>query len=329
MDELRIGGRNENPFVFSWNTEVDLSGKMILAFGGAGALAETFLYAAASRGARLALVDIYPSDPEKKARFTERFTRIARNISDLCNEDPVILIGDVTDTADVKAVAANVAGRFGRIDIAIDFAGMHHPTFDLFADDVEEMTALFRRVNEINLTGAFIFTAVMAHVMVRQRRGHIIHLCSSGSKASLYGSYGYNAGKHGVAGLVKTAAAQLAPYGVRVNGIAPGTVVTDLNRHLTFSKDGHPTARAKSILAHTPSKRFATAEGVAETLISMCIEQRHLTGNLIFPDDGYIIEGHSWPEGNSALYESPAALDSLYDEIDRMFPPQGAKNGLQ
>ena len=141
---------------------------------------------------------------------------------------------------------------------------------------------------------------------------------------SLYGSYAYNASKHGVEGLVKTAAAQLAPYGVRVNGIAPGTVTTELNRHLSFTDDGQPKPRAKSILAHTPTKRFATAEGVAETLLSMCIEQRHLTGNVIFPDDGYVIEGHSWPEGNEALYEGITALNALYRSIDEKYPPREA-----
>ena len=135
---------------------------------------------------------------------------------------------------------------------------------------------------------------------------------------------GQAAGKHGVEGLVKTAAAQLAPYGVRVNGIAPGTVITDLNRHLSFTEAGEPKPRARSILAHTPTKRFASADGVAETIMAMCVEQRHLTGNVIFPDDGYVIEGHSWPEGNMALYESAEALDSLYEEIEKNFPTPGA-----
>ena len=323
MEKLEITDRNETPFRFSLRTGVDLSGKTILAFGGAGALAETFLYAAAQCGAEIAVADYGPPDAGQKPAASERLARVARNIADLGRSTPLVMSGDVTIPSDVSAVAEAVTDRFGRIDIAVDFAGMHHRTLDLPREDVDEMTELFRRVIELNLTGAFVFTAVLGQAMVRQRGGHLIHLCSSASRASLYGSYAYNASKHGVEGLVKTAAAQLAPYGVRVNGIAPGTVVTDLNRHLSFAEDGQPMPRAKSILAHTPTKRFATAEGVAETLLSMCIDQRHLTGNVIFPDDGYAIEGHSWPEGNVALYESAAALDALYTEIDVRYPPHG------
>ncbi|MFP4431826.1 MAG: SDR family NAD(P)-dependent oxidoreductase, partial [Spirochaetaceae bacterium] len=242
-------------------------------------------------------------------------------LADLGPAPPLVMLADVTDPEDVTAAAEAAVERFGAVDVAVDFAGMHHRTLDLATEDIGEMVEIFRKVIDLNLTGAFVFTAVLGQLMVRQRKGHIIHLCSSGSRASLYGSYAYNASKHGLEGLVRTAAAQLAPYGVRVNAVAPGTVVTDLNKHLSFTEEGEPKPRAKSILAHTPTKRFATAEGVAETLLSMCVPQRHLTGNLIFPDDGYVVEGHSWPEGNVALYESAEALDALYREIDERFPP--------
>jgi NAD(P)-dependent dehydrogenase (short-subunit alcohol dehydrogenase family) len=121
-----------------------------------------------------------------------------------------------------------------------------------------------------------------------------------------------------VEGLIKTAATQLAPFGVRVNGVAPGTVETDLNRHLLRGGPGGELSdRAASILAHTPTKRFATLAGIAETLIATCIPQRHLTGNVIFCDDGYNVEGHSWPAGNRALYTGPEALKALHNDLGR------------
>jgi NAD(P)-dependent dehydrogenase (short-subunit alcohol dehydrogenase family) len=321
MKIVDTAGRNEAPFAFSLGKGIDLTDTTILAFGGAGALAEAFVYGAADRGARVALADHPPRDAEKRRAFDERMDRVARNLADLGAAPPLVMLADVTEPEDVTAAAEAAVQRFGAVDVAVDFAGMHHRTLDLTTEDIREMASLFRQVIELNLTGAFVFTAVIGQLMVRQRKGHIIHLCSSGSRASLYGSYAYNASKHGLEGLVRTAAAQLAPYGVRVNAVAPGTVVTDLNKHLSFTEEGEPKPRAKSILAHTPTKRFATAEGVAETLLSMCVPQRHLTGNLIFPDDGYVVEGHSWPEGNVALYEGADALEALYREIDERFPP--------
>jgi 3-oxoacyl-[acyl-carrier protein] reductase len=158
-------------------------------------------------------------------------------------------------------------------------------------------------------------------MLARQRSGHIIHLCSDASRFSLEGSHAYVASKHGLEGLIKSSAAQLARFGVRVNGLAPGTVETALNRALLRDERGNPSARAASILAHTPTKRFATVEGVIESALALCLPQRHLTGNVVFCDDGYAIEGHSWPEANRALYEGPDALEALLERPDPALPP--------
>ena len=222
---------------------------------------------------------------------------------------------DVTDLPGVREELRRVIGAGPESVVVVNFAGMHHPSMDLTKDLSLEELETFRRVSEVNLTGAFVVTAAAAPLLVARGEGHIVHLCSNGSRQSLFGSFAYNATKHGVEGLVKTAAAQLAPYGVRVNGIAPGTVITNLNRRLLSGEDGEYTARALSILAHTPTKRFATAEGVVESLMAMCLPQKHLTGNVIFADDGYTIEGHSWPEGNRALYTSREALDTLLASV--------------
>ena len=113
----------------------------------------------------------------------------------------------------------------------------------------------------------------------------------------------------------------MAPFGVRVNGIAPGTVETPINSGLLRSgEQGDYSLRAATILAHTPTKRFATMEGIAQTVLATCIPQSHLTGNVIFCDDGYNIEGHSWPAGNAALYEGTGKLDELYAHLEYEYP---------
>lgn len=314
---------------------IDLHGLTILAFGGGGNLSDHFLTAAAGCGARIAIADFLPENPAaaqaNRARILNIARRIARihdqemqgrtgNLNEAEPELPPVLFGDVRKSADVQATVDYVAQKFGTIDIGIDFAGIHHPPFDLARDDAEQLDQVFRNVIDINLNGAFLITAHLSRKMAAQRRGHIIHLCSNGSRASLYGSYAYNASKHGLEGLVKTAAAQMAPFGVRVNAIAPGTVETNLNRDLLRSESGELRPRARSILAHTPSKRFCTREGVSATLLAMCLPQPHFTGNVVFADDGYNIEGHSWPEGNRALFAGQEELDNLFEQIDSEFP---------
>ena len=271
---------------------IDLREQVIVCVGGAGGLGGAFSDRARQAGADVWVIDRRSSGSE--SNFIE---------------------GDVTDQQSLSAAFELVGNGTERIDVVINFAGVHHQPMDLTADLTETVADDFRRVVEINLVGAFFVTAVAAPRLVRSGGGHIIHLCSNGSRLSLYGSYAYNASKHGVEGLVKTAAAQLAPYRVRVNGFAPGTVLTDLNRDLLMDAEGEFTARAMSVLAHTPSKQFASASGVVESLASLCVPQAHLTGNVIFADDGYNIEGHSWPNGNKALYESRASLAELLLEI--------------
>jgi NAD(P)-dependent dehydrogenase (short-subunit alcohol dehydrogenase family) len=321
MDELVIQDRNSTPFTFQWGDRIDLSDKAVLAFGGAGNLAETFLYAAACCGAKVMIADNPPRDDVKRAAFEDKVRQMARNLADLSpHGPPPIYYADVTKLDEVLDVFSAVGDAGEGVDIAVDFAGISHPPFDLVAGEPAAMLEHFRRVVDVNLTGAFIVTLAAARHMVPRRRGHIIHLCSSGSRLSLYATYAYNATKHGVEGLVKTAATQLSPLGVRVNGIAPGTVETDLNRSLLRHADGGYRPRALSILAHTPSKRFATRVGVAETLMAMCLEQRHFTGNVVFADDGYNVEGHSWPEGNIALYRGSEVLEDLVGELSSIYP---------
>jgi len=271
-----------------------LRGHRIVICGARGTLATVFADHALRAGARLALVDLSPRGTDPSDSFW--------------------VYADVTDIDQLDQAIGTAWERLGGIDTLVNFAGVHHRPYTLDTDDPQFLLDDFRRVVDVNLTGAFAATVVAARRMVPAKAGHIIHLCSNGSRVSLYGSYAYNASKHGVEGVIKSAAAQLAPFGVRVNGIAPGTVVTDLNRSLLYDENGEVRSRARSILSHTPTKRFATPEGVAESLIALCIPQRHLTGNVLFADDGYNIEGHTWPEGNDALYRGTEDLEDLLRE---------------
>ena len=321
MQVMTVQDPQTDRFSFDWPQGVNLDRKTILSFGGGGNLAETFQYAAAACGAIPLLSDILPSDSVRRAEAKAKIERIVRNLRAINPAAPAEwFMGDITSSADVAGILERVKRSFGRVDVVVNFAGVSHQPFDLYKDNSDDIVATFRKVSDINLSGAFIVTLNAARVMIPQRTGHIIHLCSSGSRCSLYGVYAYNATKHAVEGLIKTAAAQLAPFGVRVNGVAPGTVETDLNSALLRESDGRFKPRAKSVLAHTPTKRFASREGVAETLTALCIDQRHLTGNLLFADDGYVIEGHSWPEGNDALYAGFPALEALFSRLEIEYP---------
>lgn len=270
-----------------------LDGMNLVVLGASGVLGEAFTREAVSQGARCVVAG--RKDPHLDLPFLEV---------------------DMTDPVSVDNFFEELDRMGVRFDAGFNFTGVHHPTMKLWEEDATSLLESWNAVVSVNLTGAFLLTAGFAKLFVRQRHGHIVHLCSDASRVSLEGSYAYVASKHGLEGLIKCAAAQLARFGVRVNGLAPGTVETSLNRSLLRDGSGQLTARAAAILAHTPTKRFATVQGVVESAIALAVPQRHLTGNVIFCDDGYVVEGHSWPEGTQAVYEGPEALDRLLTTFD-------------
>jgi len=270
-----------------------LSGIGLILIGASGSIGRHFLGVARANGARL--ICLGRSSPGEDIRH---------------------LYMDLCDAASVRGSVEVAFAELGRVDVVMNLAGTHHAPMDFTRDDLQDGLSEFDRVLSVNLRGAFIITQVCGRLLMAQRHGHLVHLCSNASRLSLYGSYAYNASKHGLEGLIKTAAAQFAPYNVRVNGVAPGTVETQLNHNLLRNPTtGALSSRAAAILAHTPTKRFASLDGIGETLLAMCIPQRHLTGNLIFCDDGYNIEGHSWPEGTAAVFKGSGSVERLYRKI--------------
>lgn len=135
METVPVTGGNKEPFGFSWNKEIDLEGKVVVAFGGLGNLAETFLYAASICNARIVISDLLPEDPERKAAFMEKAERLSRNIADLGSRGaPQVLTADVTESEDVEAVFRHVGKSLGAADVVIDFAGK------------QELEDLFRKI---------------------------------------------------------------------------------------------------------------------------------------------------------------------------------------
>lgn len=278
-----------------------LKNHKIVVIGGNGALGGKFLEVAIEQGAACAVIGL--NAPEINAPF---------------------FYADIGSLTELTGAADKAISTLGGLDTVVNFAGIHHQPMDFFKDDPCALLSEYCRVMNVNLTGAFLATMIFSKRMVARRHGHIIHICSNATRLALYGSYAYNISKHGLEGLIKTAAAQLAPFGVRVNGIAPGTVETPMNRSLLRSSEqGDYSLRAATILAHTPTKKFATLEGITETILATCIPQSHLTGNVIFCDDGYNIEGHSWPAGNAALYGGSEKLEELYSNLEREYPREG------
>ncbi|HMN97862.1 MAG TPA: 3-oxoacyl-ACP reductase family protein [Miltoncostaeaceae bacterium] len=130
---------------------------------------------------------------------------------------------DVSDEDDVRRMADRTVARLGRIDILVNNAGIY-PNRPLAQMDA----ATFRRVLEVNLTGAFLCTREAArHMVARGAGGRIVNVTSIDAlHPSMVGLAHYDASKHGLWGFTKSTALELAPHGIVVNAVAPGAIRT-------------------------------------------------------------------------------------------------------
>lgn len=147
--------------------------------------------------------------------------------------------------------------------------------------------SVFQNVIEVNTMGTVIPSFVFGRSMAQQKKGVIINIASMNSYRPLSKVGAYGIAKAGIANFTQWLAVYLAPANVRVNAIAPGFFLNDRSKKIMFNEDGSKTARAESVLGHTPMKRFGEASeliGCMNWLISD--ELAGFTTGIIVPVDG-------------------------------------------
>lgn len=199
---------------------------------------------------------------------------------------------DVVDESSVRAAMAEVTALHGRLDVLVNAAGisLQRPTLEL---ELEE----WKRVIDVNLTGAFLVSREAGKIMARQdprpsgERGCMLHIVSMASFVALADVAAYGCSKAGLMHLTKSLANDWAQLGIRVNAIAPGFFLTDLNR---ARMEGTP--RGDSVLDRTPMGRFGTpSELVGAALFLSSEAASFTTGEVIAVDGGFLARGIGTP----------------------------------
>ena len=187
---------------------------------------------------------------------------------------------DVTKEADVAALVRQAVERFGRLDVAVNNAGVEGQL-----GPIETQTeANYRTTFDTNVLGVLLALKHELPQMVKQGSGSVINLSSVAGQVGMAGASVYVASKHAVEGLTKSAALEVAAAGVRVNAVAPGPVETEMLARFT---GGDASAKA-GLLAMMPAKRAATADEIAQTIVFLASDRaRYLTGQRIAVDGGY------------------------------------------
>jgi NAD(P)-dependent dehydrogenase (short-subunit alcohol dehydrogenase family) len=185
---------------------------------------------------------------------------------------------DVGDAVEVRRLVARTAERFGRLDCMVANAAVQAeiPFLDLTEEE-------FDRVIRVNLKGAFLCGQTAARHMVEARTpGSIINMSSVNAVVAHPVLVHYAASKGGIAMLTKGMAVSLAPHGIRVNAIGPGTVNTPINANF-FSMPG----MVERFLMRTPLGRIAEADEIASVAVFLASDEAsYVTGTTIYADGG-------------------------------------------
>ena len=186
----------------------------------------------------------------------------------------LVIKADVSREEEVSNMVEEVIHRFGHIDCLVNNAGIAIDT--LFEDKTVEN---FRRILDVNLIGTFLVSKYVGKYMLKEKKGSIINISSTNGIDTVYPmSLDYDASKAGVISLTRNLAIQYAPY-IRVNSVAPGWVLTDMNQELDteFIKE-----ECESILEN----RFADPSEIAKVVVFLASDDASYINNEVIRVDG-------------------------------------------
>jgi len=241
----------------------DLSGRAALVTGAASGIGRASALAFASAGASVALLDV---DAEGLAD-----TAAAARAAGVRAE---VLVTDVRDLGAVTGAVGRAVEAFGRLDAALNNAGVPGPYVPL--DEYSEED--FMQILQVDLAGVWRCMRAEIRQMRVQGHGAIVNTSSMLGAAAMPDNGAYVAAKHGVHGLTRAAALELGGTGIRVNAIAPGVTRT-----------GMTSAVSDDLLRAVPLGRIAEPEEIAAAVVWLCSPgASYITGSVLVADGGWL-----------------------------------------
>ena len=218
--------------------------------------------------------------------LTSRSTDDLSATAELCPGETLTLAADITDPGAAEEIFAAAETRWGRVDVLVANAGAGASSrLDRTGD------ADWQRMLELNLTAPFRCVRRAAGPMRAAGWGRIVVIASVAARVGDPYVAAYTASKHGVLGLVRSAAAELAPTGVTVNAVCPGYVDTPMTEHTVEAaaeRSGREPGQVRDILARKqPIGRLIAPDEVAEA-VAFCIRMPAMTGQAIVVDGGAV-----------------------------------------
>ena len=247
-------------------------GKVALVTGGASGIGLATALAFGEAGARVVIADLQQDAVAAAVAAVEAVGAEALGV-----------VTNVARDAEVAALIEAAVGRFGRLDIAFNNAGIN-PPLTLLGELSEED---FDAVVAVNLKGVWLCMRHELRVMSAQRSGVIVNTSSVAGLTGLRGCGAYAAAKHGVLGLTKTAALEYARFGIRVNAVCPGGIMTPMLEEAEARRAGV----LEAMTSLEPLGRLGQPTEIASAVLWLCSPGASFTtGHAMAVDGGWLAQ---------------------------------------
>ena len=252
-------------------TAGEFSGKTAVVLGATAGIGRATVFAFAAAGARVVIAGLGAEEGRAIEAEVRRST----------GSEALFVEADVTRAEQVRAVIERAAGRFGRIHAAVNNAGTEGRFSPVQAAEEED----FDRIIGVNLKGVWHGLKYEIPHMLAHGGGAIVNTASSAGVTGIAHIALYTASKHGVVGLTKAAALELARSGIRVNAVAPGPVDTGLLHRMVAGQ-----IDVETIAASVPMGRISRPEEIAGAIVWLCSEAAsYVTGHTLVIDGGLTV----------------------------------------
>jgi 3-oxoacyl-[acyl-carrier protein] reductase len=249
----------------------DLSGQVALVTGAARGIGQAIADRFAANGSIVYYTDLVAEEAQAAAARTAngRFLRL-----------------DVTRPDEIARAVERIVADCGRLDILVNNAGVntlaHRVPVDQFPRDEWD------RIVAVDLTGVYEMSRAVSAVMCQKKRGRIINIASIAGLVPLRLQCAFVAAKAGVVNLTKAMALELGPHGILVNGIAPGSTLTEGTRKLFYGDDGLFKESVQRMLDHVPLGRPGTVEEIAVAALFLADpDNSYMNGHILTVDGGW------------------------------------------
>lgn len=252
-----------------------LDGKVAIVTGGARGIGRATAALFVAEGASVMLVDLQEADLRAAAES-------------IGGKKIAFTAADVSDAKQTEKYIEATASRFGGIDILFANAGIEGRVMPLTDYPIED----FDRLIAVNLRGVFLALRAAAPHLAKRGGGSIVVTSSVAGLVGAKGLAPYVASKHAVIGLVKSAAAELAPLKIRVNTLNPGPIDNDMMRaiHEKASPE-HPEEVRRGFESLVPLGRYGTNEEMAKIALFLASDDAsYCTGASFVGDGGYVVQ---------------------------------------